>query len=160
MVQAAVWEALVVNRFDKVLCNPFNPAETNIAKVVWVFYLSKVLDFADTFFIVVTKSWTRLSFLHLYHHSTIFLIYWMVINAAYAGDVYTTVILNGLVHMLMYFYYLLTTLGYRPSWRLWVTYSQLIQFLMMNATAIYLLYNNCAYPSRVRYVVFVVSCCC
>ena len=36
-----------------------------------------------------------------------------------------------------------------------MTYSQLIQFLMMNANAIYLLYNNCAYPSRVRYVVFV-----
>lgn len=151
MVGASLWEAFYVNRFERLLCNPFRQDETNIARVVWVFYLSKVLDLADTFFIVVTKSWGRLSFLHLYHHSTILLVYWMVVRAGYAGDVYTTVVLNGVVHVVMYLYYLLTTLGYHPPWRLWVTYLQLLQFILMNVTAGYLLYHGCPYPSRVRY---------
>lgn len=34
----------------------------------------KVLDFMDTVFIVLKKSWRQLSFLHVYHHCTIFLV--------------------------------------------------------------------------------------
>lgn len=34
----------------------------------------QVLDFMDTIFIVLKKSWRQLSFLHVYHHCTIFLV--------------------------------------------------------------------------------------
>lgn len=34
----------------------------------------QVLDFMDTIFIVMKKSWRQLSFLHVYHHCTIFLV--------------------------------------------------------------------------------------
>ena len=34
----------------------------------------QILDFMDTIFIVLKKSWRQLSFLHVYHHCTIFLV--------------------------------------------------------------------------------------
>lgn len=45
-----------------------------MTRVLHIFYLSKVLDFADTVFIVVRRKWRQLSFLHLYHHTSIFLV--------------------------------------------------------------------------------------
>lgn len=34
----------------------------------------QILDFMDTVFIILKKSWRQLSFLHVYHHTTIFLV--------------------------------------------------------------------------------------
>ena len=45
-----------------------------MANVLWLFYMSKILDFMDTVFIVLGKKWEQLSFLHVYHHTTIFLV--------------------------------------------------------------------------------------
>lgn len=45
-----------------------------MANVLWLFYMSKILDFMDTLFIVLGKKWEQLSFLHVYHHTTIFLV--------------------------------------------------------------------------------------
>lgn len=39
-----------------------------------MFYISKIFDFADTVFIILGKKWNQLSFLHVYHHVTIFLV--------------------------------------------------------------------------------------
>jgi hypothetical protein len=77
---------------------------------------SKVLDFCDTIFMVLRKKWRQITFLHLFHHVSIFLIYWLNAAAAYNGDVYPTIIANSLVHFVMYGYYLLVALypGYTP----------------------------------------------
>ena len=55
--------------------------------------MSKVLDFADTFFIICGQKWKQLSFLHVYHHSSIFLVYWLNLRAGYDGDIYLTIVL-------------------------------------------------------------------
>ena len=70
-----------------------------------------MLDFCDTVFIILKKSWRRLSFLHVYHHSSILFVYWVCMNAGYDGDIYYTVVLNAFIHFLMYGYYLATTLN-------------------------------------------------
>lgn len=77
----------------------------------WPFFLCQVLDFCDTVFIILKKSWRRLSFLHVYHHSSILFVYWVCMNAGYDGDIYYTVVLNSFIHFLMYGYYLATTLN-------------------------------------------------
>ena len=69
---------------------------------LWLFYASKVLDFVDTFFIVIGKKWKQLSFLHVYHHTTIFLFYWLNLHVNYDGDIYLTIVLNGAIHTIMY----------------------------------------------------------
>ena len=56
------------------------------------------LDFFDTIFIVARRKWTQISFLHLYHHTTIFLVYLLNVNFNYFGDIYLTIVLNGTIH--------------------------------------------------------------
>jgi elongation of very long chain fatty acids protein 4 len=55
-------------------CNEFNHQKPPIAFILYVFYLSKILDFADTVFIIPEKRWKQLSFLHVYHHFSIFMV--------------------------------------------------------------------------------------
>lgn len=45
-----------------------------MGNLMYIFYLSKVLDFCDTFFIVMGKKWKQLSVLHVYHHVTVFFV--------------------------------------------------------------------------------------
>lgn len=143
----------------KLICNEFRPKEAGMAYFLWVFYVSKVLDFVDTLFMVVRGNYRQISFLHVYHHITIYLVYWMNVNAGYDGDIYFTVIANGSVHFVMYFYYFLTTLQFKPKWKMLVTLMQLVQFICMNAQAIYILQNGCAFPRRITmmYLFYIIS---
>lgn len=144
-------------------CEPYNATKPPIGAVLWFFYVSKILDFADTVFIILGKKWKQLSFLHVYHHVTIFLVsstkkkqmpqdccvgwpegclptpsspnqvYWLNLNAGYDGDTYLTVILNGAVHTIMYTYYFLSMHTKDIWWKRYLTLFQIIQFLTMNA---------------------------
>jgi elongation of very long chain fatty acids protein 4 len=69
----------------RLVCNDFVEERPPLAPLLWVFYVSKVLDFADTFFIIAGKRWRQLSFLHVYHHATIFSMYWLNLNVNYDG---------------------------------------------------------------------------
>ena len=44
----------------------------------------QVLDFLDTIFIVIRKRTRQLSFLHVFHHMSIFAVYWINISIACA----------------------------------------------------------------------------
>ena len=56
-------------------CNAFNAEKPVMGNVMYMFYLSKILDFFDTVFIILGKKWKQLSFLHVYHHLTIFAVW-------------------------------------------------------------------------------------
>mmetsp|Transcript_13644 Transcript_13644/g.43087 ORF Transcript_13644/g.43087 Transcript_13644/m.43087 type:complete len:262 (+) Transcript_13644:31-816(+) len=155
-------EAMIVasrNGYN-VVCNKFDPSSPPMANLLWLFYISKVLDFADTFFIIVGKKWKQLSFLHVYHHSTIFLFYWLNLHVNYDGDVYLTVLLNGFIHTVMYTYYFVSMHTKDIWWKKYLTLAQLTQFLCMNAQAIYILVTGCSEaPPRVTamYFAYIVS---
>ena len=134
-------------------CVAYNQTNPPVANVLWLFYVSKILDFMDTFFIVVGKKWKQLSFLHVYHHTTIFLFYWLNINAGYDGDVFLTIILNGFIHTVMYTYYFVALHTKDIWWKQALTSSQLIQFVLMNLQAGYIVFTGCnEYPVRIVYV--------
>lgn len=137
-------------------CNAFNYENPPIGSLLWLFYISKVLDFADTFFIIVKKNWKQLSFLHVYHHVTIFSVYWLNLNIGYDGDIYLTILLNGGVHTVMYLYYFVS-MHTRQIWlKSSVTLMQLGQFCCMMGQAVYLLANNCqTFPKRVTQIYLV-----
>eukprot|EP00598_Pedospumella_elongata_P006186 CAMPEP_0184978416 /NCGR_PEP_ID=MMETSP1098-20130426/8897_1 /TAXON_ID=89044 /ORGANISM="Spumella elongata, Strain CCAP 955/1" /LENGTH=278 /DNA_ID=CAMNT_0027501539 /DNA_START=90 /DNA_END=926 /DNA_ORIENTATION=+ len=131
-------------------CNAFDHANPPIAFILYVFYLSKILDFLDTVFIILEKRWKQLSFLHVYHHTSIFLFYWLNINVGYDGDVYLTIVLNGVIHTVMYTYYFVSLHTKEIWWKSALTMSQMVQFVLMNAQAGYLLYYGCSsYPNRI-----------
>lgn len=141
-------------------CEPFDEKNAPLSFILYVFYISKVLDFMDTFFIIAEKRWKQLSFLHVYHHTSIFLFYWLNAHVSYDGDIYLTIVLNGLIHTMMYTYYFITLHTKDVWWKSALTMGQMIQFIMMNAQAGYLLYFGCAsFPRNVliAYAVYIFS---
>jgi len=101
---------------------------------VWLHYLCKYLDMIDTLIIVLRKKSEQCSFLHLWHHSTIVIVWGWVVNtwpaenssAVYAYGAW----INACVHVIMYFYYGLTAVNIRPppALKKSVTVVQLTQF--------------------------------
>lgn len=140
--------------------NTFNHTAPVIGNVLYIFYLSKILDFLDTVFIILEKRWSQLSFLHVYHHTSIFLFYWLNINVGYDGDVYLTIVLNGLIHTIMYTYYFVSLHTKDIPWKSALTLSQMIQFILMNLQAGYLIYtDNKDYPRNitVAYLYYIIT---
>jgi hypothetical protein len=164
-------EALLLahrNGYHALPCNDYNQKNPALAKLLWLFYVSKVWDFWDTIFIVLGKKWRQLSFLHVYHHVTIFLFYWLNAHVNYDGDIYVTIVLNGFIHTVMYTYYFVCMHTKVPEtgkslpiwWKSSLTLLQLMQFVTMMSQGSYLLATGCKKTSlRVvfAYVVYIMS---
>ncbi|XP_071748021.1 very long chain fatty acid elongase 6 isoform X2 [Lepeophtheirus salmonis] len=93
-----------------------------------MFVISKVPELGDTLFIILRKQ--RLIFLHWYHHVTVLLYSW------YSYSEYTAVarwfiVMNYLVHSLMYSYYTFKTLKFRVPRQIsmTITFLQLVQMI-------------------------------
>lgn len=56
----------------------FSPSGYRLARVLWIHYLSKVYEFADTAIMVLKKNERQISFLHVYHHASTFFPCWCV----------------------------------------------------------------------------------
>lgn len=156
MASAAVYAAVAVKRYG-LLCNPFDPSDVDITFVVWLFYVSKCFDFVDTIFIVVRGKWDQFSFLHTYHHASIFATYWWVSSAAYTGDLWVPVTFNSAVHLAMYFYFFSRSLGIAPWWGIYLTQFQMAQFVFMMLHGAAMIAFDCPYPRTVTviYVVYI-----
>jgi elongation of very long chain fatty acids protein 4 len=133
------------------VCNAHDLAEDGIAFVCHIFYLSKVLDFADTVFMIVKGNWRQVSFLHVYHHASVFLVYWLNANAFYDADIYFTIVLNGSIHFIMYGYYFATAFNVQvPLFiKKSITNAQLLQFVSMEIQGAMLLWGDCGSPRNV-----------
>jgi len=96
---------------------------------VYFFYLSKFYEFIDTFLLCLKKS--QLRFLHVYHHWATMALIW---NCLYMGTPtqWTAELLNALVHIPMYYYYTMASLGYTVWWKKYLTRLQIIQFIVVN----------------------------
>ncbi|GBP40592.1 Elongation of very long chain fatty acids protein 4 [Eumeta japonica] len=72
------------------ICEPCrernDPDELQIANAVWWYYFSKLLEFCDTFFFILRKKDEQLTFLHVYHHSTMFSFWWIGIKWVPSGS--------------------------------------------------------------------------
>ncbi len=56
-----------------------------IAAALWWYYMSKLIEFLDTIFFVLRKKNNQISFLHVYHHATMFPIWWTGIKWVAGG---------------------------------------------------------------------------
>ena len=66
----------------------------------------------------------QVSFLHVYHHVSISLFWWAIAYCAPGGEAWYSLALNSLVHVLMYSYYLLASIGgadaaFKRRWLWW-----------------------------------------
>ncbi|ANQ09046.1 Elongation of fatty acids protein [Plasmodium coatneyi] len=117
-------------------------SKTNIALCCWLFYLNKLFDFMDTILIVLRKKWNQFTFLHVYHHISVFLIMWINASVGYDGDIYYVITVNSIVHFIMYLYYFLASMKFHvPVFvKASVTYIQMIQFLAIICPAFCVLF--------------------
>jgi len=128
------------------------PAGLPMASVLWVFYFSKVPEFLDTILMAIKPNCRQITFLHVYHHSSIFLIWWVIMSYVPGGSSYFSAALNSFVHVVMYGYYFWSSVapkqpeGTRPRWnqpafyRKYITQFQLLQFCLNFLQASFILF--------------------
>jgi len=125
--------------------NAYNPTETKMAQLIWVFYVSKLYEFMDTFIMLLKGNVNQVSFLHVYHHGSISFIWWMITYNAPGGDAYFSAALNSWVHVCMYFYYFLASMLPKDPktrakylwWGRYLTQMQMFQFFLNLIQAAY-----------------------
>lgn len=101
----------------------------------WWYFFAKFTELLDTVFFVLRKKNKQVTFLHVYHHVIMALYSWSYLKFAAGGEGAVLALLNSIVHIVMYSYYLLSGLGPRFQkylwWKKYVTKLQLIQFVLM-----------------------------
>ncbi|KAJ3125499.1 hypothetical protein HK100_010769 [Physocladia obscura] len=116
-----------------------SPSGLQLAKVCWLFYFAKFPELLDTVIMMLKKNNRQISFLHVYHHSTILFMMWLVVTWAPGGEFCLSVFLNSSVHVVMYGYYLLSSMGIKQVSviKYYITGMQMTQFLILLTQAIF-----------------------
>jgi len=137
-----------------------DPYSIRLSRVSWLFYISKIIELADTIFFILRKKNDQVSFLHVYHHSTMIINWWMAAKYLPVGQSFFVGMINSFIHALMYAYYGLAALG--PSvqkylwWKKYMTVLQLVQFVLVISHTGYnkFVRYDCDYPSLYNTIVF------
>ena len=112
--------------------NPFGLNSERSKSIEWfvfVHYLTKFLDWTDTFIMIFNKSYRQLSFLQVFHHATIGMIWGAVLSCGWgSGTAFYGAFINSVTHVLMYTHYLLTSMGLKNPFKRYLTKFQLAQF--------------------------------
>ncbi|XP_043274331.1 elongation of very long chain fatty acids protein AAEL008004-like [Venturia canescens] len=130
------WQSLALGWFRhyNFTCEPVDysiePRQVAIAWTVWLFLLVKIIDCLDTIFFVLRKKQNQVTFLHVYHHSGMILGTWIAVKYLAGGHITFMGFINSFVHLVMYSYYLLTSLKLgKLWWKKYLTQLQLAQFI-------------------------------
>ena len=118
-------------------CEPvdytLDPRSMRIASAFWLYYFSKIIELLDTVFFILRGKYNQVTFLHVYHHSTMPVMFWIGCNFAAGGNSVFGAALNSVIHVIMYTYYYLASFGPRFRqylwWKRYLTQIQLTQFM-------------------------------
>ncbi|WFC99420.1 very-long-chain 3-oxoacyl-CoA synthase [Malassezia yamatoensis] len=114
-------------------------------------YYFKYWELLDTVFLVLKKK--NLLFLHVYHHMATAALCWSQIVGR-TSLAWSIISLNLAVHVVMYAYYALTSIGIRCPWKKVITVMQITQFvldLMICFWGIYNFYVSTQYSKWLPY---------
>nr|UZZ64687.1 fatty acid elongase elovl1c [Platychelipus littoralis] len=148
--------SLICQPVDK---NPNMDSEGyQMAVWVWRASLFRIVDFTDTFFFIARKKFEHVSLLQVIHHFLTPLYGFMLTTYAPGGNDSFGGVVNYFIHIVMYSYYFLSSLGpkYRKYlwWKQYLTQFQIIQFVIslfktaINAFQI----TDCGFPWQVSLV--------
>ncbi|CAB3377380.1 very long chain fatty acid elongase AAEL008004-like [Cloeon dipterum] len=147
-------------------CQPvdysLSPVAMRMAHLCWWYYISKLTEFLDTLFFVMRKKNNQISLLHVYHHSMTPIMTWVLVRFLAGGHGTFSNLINNLVHVVMYFYYMMTAMGPQYQkyiwWKKHLTTVQLVQFLMVFVHSANALFSDCSYPKLISAFLVVHSC--
>eukprot|EP01133_Synstelium_polycarpum_P016847 gene16847-20031_t len=139
------------------VCMPvdYSPKGLGMAKVLWLFFFSKTIELMDTVFMVLRKKLDQITFLHVYHHSSILFLWWIGANWTPGGSAYFCTVINSAIHTIMYSYYTLAALKIDVWWKRYLTQIQLAQFLINLFASVYELYFDCPFPRWMNYAMII-----
>lgn len=145
------------------LCQPVDYSESplamRMANVCWWFFFSKIIELLDTVFFILRKKFDQVTFLHVYHHSTMIYNWWFGVKYVAGGQSFFTGMLNSFVHIFMYSYYALSLLGPNVQkylwWKRYLTRLQLTQFFAFVVHTGYNLVTDCDFPQTFNIAVFI-----
>ncbi|GFS01433.1 elongation of very long chain fatty acids protein [Elysia marginata] len=159
MVFEFIMSSWTVHNFS-LICEPVDysndESSLRLLKVVWWYYFSKIIELLDTIFFVLRKKNNQITFLHVFHHSTMPLLWWMCTRFVGGGEAYFSATLNSVIHILMYTYYMLSAMGpaMQPYlwWKKYMTTLQLVQFGFVLSKTVCVIYLSCGYPVGHAYI--------
>lgn len=119
-------------------CQPVDysdgPMSKRMLNLCYIYFLSKLTEFADTIFFVLRKKTSQITWLHVYHHSLTPLETWVLVKFIAGGNATFPNLLNNFVHVCMYFYYMMSAMGPEYSkflwWKKYMTELQIAQFIL------------------------------
>ncbi|XP_066039751.1 very long chain fatty acid elongase 4-like isoform X1 [Chamaea fasciata] len=133
-------------------------AAQQMARVCWWFFFSKVIELLDTVFLILRKKQEQVTFLHVYHHGSMLFNWWSGVKYVPGGQAFFIGMLNSFVHIFMYGYYALASLGPRMHrylwWKRYLTILQMCQFVAIAAHSSYNLFTECPFPDGFNTAVF------
>ncbi|XP_075223932.1 very long chain fatty acid elongase 7-like [Lycorma delicatula] len=137
----------VIEHFCRPLHYTKNPFNDEFYYGSWCFLFSKIVDLLDTFFMVLKKKNSHITFLHLYHHTTMVSGSWISIKYMRGEQGIIPCAINCGVHVIMYTYYFLAALGPEVQkylwWKRYLTKIQIAQFIIVIAFFGYLYLKDC-----------------
>lgn len=114
-------------------------------RMVYFYFITKILDLLDTVFFVLRKKSNQVTFLHLYHHMGMTCLSWIAVKYVAGGHSCYLGVLNTAVHAVMYTYYLLAALGpeYKKYlwWKKYITQIQIVSTFQVNLSLLTLNLN-------------------
>ncbi|XP_029839950.3 elongation of very long chain fatty acids protein AAEL008004-like [Ixodes scapularis] len=119
-------------------------------ELCWWYLWVRIGDLLDTVFFVLRKKDSHVSFLHVTHHILVVFNGWYGLAYGFDGHVALSIILNSIIHTIMYSYYFLSLLGPAVGrhlwWKRYVTQLQLLQFIVIFAHVLFAHFKDCGYP--------------
>ncbi|CAG2179148.1 unnamed protein product, partial [Oppiella nova] len=128
-----------------------SPKAMEFIDTAYYYYLSKLVDMVDTFFMAFRKKNSHISFLHVWHHISLPSAGWMFMKYnPYMPTICIIPIINTFIHVIMYSYYALAALGPQYQkylwWKRYITQIQLIQFLCVMSWFVVVYYKQTDLP--------------
>ncbi|XP_074647213.1 very long chain fatty acid elongase 5-like [Tubulanus polymorphus] len=101
-----------------------------LQNVYFWYMVCKRIELLDTIFMILRHRERQLTFLHIYHHSSMLLLSDYCYHFTPWSAMAIFLALNSFVHVVLYLYYGLCAMGYQPPWKKQMTQIQIIQFLI------------------------------
>ena len=103
------------------ICEPRgNPPTGSLYFWSYVYYLSKYYELLDTVFLALKGKLDGWGGLNVYHHSVVVFMAWWWLEYAMSLQFYG-LLFNTSVHVIMYYYFYLRSVGQVPTWRSFIT---------------------------------------
>lgn len=158
----AIQESSIVSHLTGKKCEVYRDRRQSLLLYsgAWFYFFSKIIDFLDTIFFVLRKKQNQVTFLHVYHHTVTALFSWGYLKYAPGEQGVIIGIVNSFVHIIMYFYYMISAMGPKYQkflwWKKYMTTIQLAQFVLILTYMIIIGAKDCKMPKSLTFF-FVVN---